>query len=198
MPKIFSHCIKFLNQINCLKIQKNHNNFVKNCPINKDKNNFSLGINKSQSQSQSQSTILINSKHSIKDSLLTNLNISNISKQKEKEIKNNDIINIIKLNINKIIIKPKRSFNKMAKKAISYRGKNIILFNDNNTYLNMNNVNKNKDKNNIGSDERIIRIINKNKISHKRRNKFDKYNSVYLFGIFFLFIFIIFFIENNL
>ena len=193
MPKIFSHCIKFINQINCLKIQKNHNNFVKNCPINKDKNNLSLGINKSQSQSQS--TILINSKHSIKDSLLTNLNISN---QKEKEIKNNEIINIIKLNINKIIIKPKRPFNKTTKKSISYRDKNIILCNDNDFYFNKNNVNKNKDRNNIGSNKRIIRIINKNKINYKRRNKFDKYNSVYLFGIFFLFIFIIFFIENNL
>ena len=188
MHKIFSHCFKFINQINCLKIQKNHKNSLKSYSINKDKHIFSIGINKSQSQSQS--TILNNSKHSIKDSLLTNLNISN-----QKEIKNNEIVNIIKLKKNKILIKPKRSFNKTVKKALSYRDKIFIFGNVN--YLNKSkDVNKNRDKNDTNG--RIIRIINKNKISLKKRIKNDKNNSIYLFGMIFLFIFIIFFIENNL
>ena len=188
MPKIFSHCIKFINHINCLKIQKTHNNFMKNYSINKDKHIFSISINKSHSQSQS--TILNNSKHSIKDSLLTNLNISN-----KKEINNKEIINIIKLKINKIIIKPKKSFNKAVQKALSYRGKKIILGNDN-YFDKSKDINENNNKNN--TNRRIIRIINKNKNSQKRRIKIDKINSIYLFGMVFLFIFIIFFIENNL
>ena len=166
------------------KIHKN-DNFQKNNSINKDYHYiFSLGINKSQSQSQS--VILNNSKHSIKDSLLTNLNISN-----QKEIKSNEIINIIKLNINKIVIKTKNPFNKAAQKALSYRDKKIFLDNHN-CYKNVNKIKGIKQTNG-----RIIRIINKNKINQKRRIKIDKNNSIYLFGMLFLFIIIIFFIENN-
>ena len=208
MYKIFSFCKK--RYLKCFKAH-NYTFFRLYNDKSEIKDISSQDLNKSNSHSLSKSIIILNN---IKNKPKTNF-ISQLNEDENKIRKNENIIyNILKLNkinINKIIIKQKKirdNMNnnllnnkkskirkkkfelKLRKKFLSYRERKINI--EKNKFFN------DKDKK---SYKRITqKDKNKNRFSPNNLsvNKNNKNSIIYLFGILFILIFIIFFIKNNI